>query len=155
MTALITMVGYNKLVDKLHQLRYEEQPIITKMIEESRPTGCVEDNPEYIYAMNLMASLNKKITDIEIALSNCQLFTKEMINPEVVGFSSTVKLLNLNTNKEITYTILSTYESDLDKGIISIDSPLAKELLGNYIGDCVEVNDTDYEILNICYASQE
>lgn len=155
MTVLLTFNGYENLRNKLDNLLKKDLPSVVKLIEDTRPIGCSDEfPPEYMNALDLQNRVEKKILDIRTVLNDCKLFNKEMIqynskNNMKVGFGTIVRLLNCNTNKELTYTLVSIYESDINNGFMSISAPFALEMKGLSIGDTFEFNDVEYEILNV------
>lgn len=157
MTILLTRNGYDILTNKLTKLLKNDLVNVVKMIEETRPIGCSDEfPPEYMQALDLQNRVEKKILDIRKVLNDCELFNPNMITYNKdhnikIGFGSVVKLLNCNTNKEITYTLVSIYESDINNGFMSISAPFAVEMIGLTIGDTFEFNDIEYEILDVTY----
>ena len=155
MTVLLTFNGYENLRNKLDNLLKKDLPSVVKLIEDTRPIGCSDEfPPEYMNALDLQNRVEKKILDIRTVLNDCKLFNKEMIqynskNNMKVGFGTIVRLLNCDTNKELTYTLVSIYESDINNGLMSISAPFAIEMKGLSIGDTFEFNDVEYEILNV------
>lgn len=155
MTVLLTFNGYENLRNKLDNLLKKDLPSVVKLIEDTRPIGCSDEfPPEYMNALDLQNRVEKKILDIRTVLNDCKLFNKEMIqynskNNMKVGFGTIVRLLNCNTNKELTYTLVSIYESDINNGLMSISAPFAIEMKGLSIGDTFEFNDVEYKILNV------
>lgn len=157
MTVLLTHNGYDKLTKDLDKLLKHDLVDVVKMIEETRPIGCSDEfPPEYMQALDLQNRVEKKILDLRSILNDCELFNPNMITYNKdhnikIGFGSVVKLLNCNTNKEITYTLVSIYESDINNGFMSISAPFALEMKGLSVGDSFEFNDIEYEILNVNY----
>ena len=155
MTVLLTFAGYEKLRIKLDNLLKKDLPSVVQLIEDTRPIGCSDEfPPEYMNALDLQNRVEKKILDIRTVLNDCKLFNKEMIqynskNNIKVGFGTIVRLLNCDTNKELTYTLVSIYESDINNGLMSISAPFAIEMKGLSIGDTFEFNDVEYKILNV------
>lgn len=157
MTILLTRNGYDILTNKLTKLLKNDLVNVVKMIEETRPIGCSDEfPPEYMQALDLQNRVEKKILDIRKVLNDCEIFNTNMIKYNKnhnmkIGFGTKVKLLNCNTNKEITYTLVSIYESDINNGYMSISAPFAAEMIGLTIGDTFEFNDIEYEILDVTY----
>lgn len=157
MTILLTRNGYDILTNKLTKLLKNDLVNVVKMIEETRPIGCSDEfPPEYMQALDLQNRVEKKILDIRKVLNDCEIFNTNMIKYNKnhnmkIGFGTKVKLLNCNTNKEITYTLVSIYESDINNGYMSISAPFAVEMIGLTIGDTFEFNDIEYEILDVTY----
>ena len=150
---LLTQKCYNNMADTLYKLRYVEAPKIAEHIDECRSNGSIDDNPEYYQALEDMNRLNKKIDEVASVLATATIFTDNMKKDDTVTFGSTVTFVNAETDKKITYTILSEYDSDVSNGIISVNAPFTKEMLGLHCGDYFCFNDNEYIITNICYSS--
>lgn len=150
---LLTKNCYENMAKKLYQLRYSDAPKLGEHIDECRSNGSIDDNPEYYQALEEMSRLNKKIDELSIILSSATIFSENMRQEDTVTFGTEVTFINTETGKEKTYTILSEYDSDISKGIISVNAPFTKEMLGLHTGDYFYFNDTEYVISNICYSS--
>ena len=151
---LLTNNGYTKLRDDLEKLVKVDLPYVVNMLEETRPIGVSDEfPPEYLQALDLQNRVEKKIMDLRDILNNCCLFNSSMVkrngNDILIGFGCSVVLHNFNTNKDITYSLVSSFESDVNKGLISVDCPFAKEMIGLKSGDDFEFNDIEYEIKNV------
>lgn len=151
---IITQNCYSIIANKLHDLKYKEHPKLAEHLEECRNNGSLEDNPEYYQAFDDLQRLDAKIDELSTVLSSATIFSDTMKQKDTVTFGSTVKFKEDGSKKSKEYTILSIYDSDVDKGIISIESPFAKEMLGLHKGDYFDFNDKTYEIISICYSSQ-
>lgn len=125
---------------------------ISEYIEEIRPIGVVEDNPEYIHALEKQTMIEKKIETLSNIISDVKIFEKNMCRENTVSFGATVTFENCNNNLEKKYTIVSIYESDVNKGLISNQSPFAQSMMGLHIGDIFDFNDVEYEITDISYS---
>ena len=118
----------------------KERPRISNSIAEARSHGDLKENAEYHAAKEEQALLEKKISEIENALSMCQVIdVSEIPYTGKVIFGSTVKLFNLAEDKELKYKIVGNLESDPSNGYISIDTPIAKAIIGKNEGEIVEV----------------
>ena len=150
---ILTRQCYEKLVKQLNTLQHDDIPNAAKYMEECRQSGSLDDNPEYYSALQALDRLNKKADDLEIALKNVTLFDKSMVKGDRIGFGATVEFKNCETKKKKKYTLVSIYDSDLENGFISVDSPFAKEMMNLEKGDFFTFNDIDYEIISICFSS--
>lgn len=150
---LITQTGYDKIIKNIYELKNIKQPLIIKIIEESRPIGVSDEFPqEYLDAMEELARNDKKITELSSLLSNSLIFNKSMIKDyHKIGFGATVTFINCDTNKKNRYTIVGSYESDINNNLISIEAPFVKEMLNMSINDYFYYNDNEYLILSIEY----
>ena len=136
----LTKVGYNKIKEQLQFLKSKERPRISNAISEARAHGDLKENAEYHAAKEEQALIEKKISEIENALSMCQIIeVLEIPYSGKVVFGSTVKLLDLVNDRELIYKIVGNLESDPSNGHISIDTPIAKALIGKNESEVVEV----------------
>lgn len=155
MTVVLTLNGYNKLTEQLNSLVKKDLNDAVKMVEETRPIGCSDEfPPEYLNAIDIQNRVEKKILDIRSVLNDCEIFSNNMVSYDSkhrikIGFGTIVKLLNCDTNKELTYTLVSIYESDINNGLMSISAPFAIEMKGLVEGDTFEFNDIEYEVLSV------
>ena len=155
MTVLLTNRGYDKLRNKLDKLIKEDWVEATQMIEDTRPIGVSDEfPPEYMQALDMQNRVERKIADLQTLLNDCMIFTSNMIkydknHNKMVGFGTKVNILDTETNKEKTYSLVSIYESDIDNGYMSVSAPFAIEMKGLVEGDTFEFNDIEYEILNV------
>ena len=129
-------------------------PKISEAIAEARAHGDLKENAEYHAAKELQGLMEAKINEIESALSNAQVINVKDI-PETgrVVFGSTVKLYDVNSDKEIVYKIVGNLESNPENGHISIETPIAKGLVGKFVDDEVEIETPSgkmtYEIIEV------
>ena len=150
----LTKEGEILLKEKLSNLKFVERPQISQAIAEARAHGDLKENAEYHAAKELQGLSEAKISEIENALANAQVIDVRDI-PETgrVVFGSTVKVYDINNDKEIIYKIVGNLESDPENGIISIETPIAKGLLGKHVDDEINIKtpsgQIDYEILEV------
>ena len=132
----LTKEGEILIKEKLSNLKFVERPEISQAIAEARAHGDLKENAEYHAAKELQGIIEAKINDMENALANAQVIDVTKI-PETgrVIFGSTVKVYDVNEDKDIVYKIVGNLESDPDKGEISIETPIAKGLLGKHVDD--------------------
>ncbi len=149
----LTAEGYKKLKDELDHMRSVERPAISAAIAEARDKGDLSENAEYDAAREAQGLLEMRIAKLEDTIANSRIIDESKIDKSRVQILSTVKLLNMNTNKEMTYTIVSENEANLREGKLAIGTPIAKALLGKKKGDKVEVvvpaGTIHFEILDI------
>lgn len=136
----LTKEGEILIKEKLSNLKFVERPEISQAIAEARAHGDLKENAEYHAAKELQGIIEAKINDMENALANAQVIDVTKI-PETgrVIFGSTVKVYDVNEDKDIVYKIVGNLESDPDKGEISIETPIAKGLLGKHVDDEVSI----------------
>ena len=151
----MTKQGYQNLTDELKHLKFEERPRIVAAIEEARGHGDLSENAEYHSAREQQSFIEGRIQELEGALSHAQVIDTTSLSGDKIVFGATVKLSDADTEQETTYQIVGQYEANLDKGLISLLSPLAKALIGKESGDIVEVKtprgEKSYEILSVKY----
>jgi transcription elongation factor GreA len=150
----ITKEGEVFLKEELSKLKFVERPKISEAIAEARAHGDLKENAEYHAAKELQGLMEAKINEIESTLSNAQVIdVKEIPETGRVVFGSTVNLYDIDNNKELKYKIVGNLESNPEKGHISIDTPIAKGLLGKFVEDEVSIETPSgklsYEILEV------
>ena len=152
----ITVNGAKVLEDELLRLKDEERPRIVNDIATAREHGDLKENAEYHAAKEEQAFVEGRIQEIESKLSRLQIIDVKQLNHDGrCVFGTTVNLLNLSDNSEISYQIVGEDEADIEDGKISCHSPIARALIGNEEGDEVTVKapkgDIIYEILEVYY----
>ncbi len=135
----LTAEGYKRLKDELDQMRKVERPAITAAIAEARVKGDLSENAEYDAAREAQGLLEMRIAKAEAVLSASRIIDETKIDTSKVQILSKVTLLNLKTNKQVVYTIVSENEANLREGKLAIGTPIAKALLGKKKGESVEV----------------
>lgn len=151
----MTPDGYKKLQEKLKYLKSVERPKSVKAIEDARGHGDLSENAEYDAAKEHQGQLNRQITEIETALAMAQIIDPSKINSDKVVFGAKVRLHDIDNGEEVEYRIVGAHESDISEGKISIESPIARALIGKEEGDEVKVKAPTgirtYEILSISF----
>jgi len=150
----LTKEGEVFIKEKLSNLKFVERPKISQAIAEARAHGDLKENAEYHAAKELQGLVEAKISEMENALANAQVIdVKDIPETGRVVFGATVKIYDIDNDKEITYKIVGNLESDPDKGNISIDTPIAKGLVGKFVDDEISVKtpsgNLHYEILDV------
>lgn len=151
----ISQYGYEKLCAELKNLKEIERPNIVKEIDIARGHGDLKENAEYHAAKEKQLFIEARINDLSQVLSNSQVIDPSNLAHDKVSFGSTVKILNLDNDKEFTYSIVGSIESDPSIGLISFGSPIAKSLIGKIPGDEVVIKlpngENSFEILEVFY----
>lgn len=152
----LTKSGEEKLRTELADLKSNQRPAIIEAIAEARAHGDLKENAEYHSAREQQSFIEGRIKDIEAKLSNAQVIDVTTMEPTgKVIFGSTVTLVDIDSDEEITYQIVGDDEADLKANRISFGSPVAKALIGKMEGDEVGVNTPkgviEYEILKVLY----
>ncbi len=135
----MTPEGRQMLLDKLKQLKQIDRPRIVQEIEEARSHGDLSENAEYDAAKERQHQVSEQIKEIEHKLSLAQVIDPKEIDSEKIVFGATVTLADIDNGDEVTYRIVGTHESDIAAGKISIDSPIARALIGKEEGDEAKV----------------
>ena len=136
---MLTLEGLKKLEEELDYLKGEKRKEIAEKIKIARSYGDLSENSEYDDAKNEQAILEARIVTVEATLKNAVLIDEEDISNEHVHVGSSVKLLNLRTDSEVTYKIVGSNEANPSQGKISDESPVGLALIGHSVGDAVEV----------------
>ena len=132
--------GYEKLEKELRHLKVHERKKIANDIAEARAKGDLSENAEYDAAKEAQGKLEDQITKLEDALAHARILDESKVDTSKVYVLSTVTILNKNTDKEMTYTVVAPQEADFKEGKISSESPIGSALMGKEVGDVVEVN---------------
>ncbi len=154
--APMTVAGAEKLREEVNHLKNVERPRISQAIAEARAHGDLKENAEYHAAREQQSFNEGRIADIEGKLSNADIIDVKKVNANgKVIFGATVKLLNLNNEEEVSYTIVGEDEADIKEAKISFGSPIARALIGKTEGADVTVQTpgglVDYEIIEVLY----
>ena len=143
---------------RIKQFR-KERANIAKVIDEARELGDLKENAEYHAAKEKQGLMEARISELGDLVSRAQVIDPSTLSHKRISFGSTVTLLDRATDEELTYTIVGSQESNPDKGLISIQSPLAKLLLGKEEGDEVVANlpsgKKEYDIEEVGYREIE
>ena len=131
----MTAYGYEKLSFELNDLKNRELPEIVKEIEVALEHGDLKENAEYHAAKEKQRLVDLRLVELADVLGFAQIVDPSVLEHARVSFGSTVVLCDMDTDSEITYTIVGGCESNPEQGLISFNSPLAKQLLGKEEGD--------------------
>ena len=130
---------FDKLSKELEQLKTVERAKIAHVIDVARELGDLKENAEYHAAKDKQGLMEARILDLTDLVGRAQVIDPSTLPHERVSFGSTVELLDQEDDSEVTYTLVGSQESNPDKGLISIGSPMARVLLGKEEGDEVEI----------------
>jgi transcription elongation factor GreA len=148
-----TEEGLKKLKDELEHLTSVERPAISKQIAEAREKGDLSENAEYDAAKNAQGLLELKIAKLQEEIRNARIIDESKMDSSKVLILSKVMLKNLNNGATMTYTLVPEKEANLKEFKISVDSPIAKGLLGKTVGEVAEIDvpagKMKFEIVNI------
>lgn len=152
----MTAAGASKLREELNHLKSVERPRIIAAIAEAREHGDLKENAEYHAAREQQGFCEGRIQDIEGKLSNAQIIdiTKIDNNGKVI-FGATVTILNTDTDEETTYKIVGDDEADIKHNLISVNSPIARGLIGKMIDEVTVIQTpagaVEFEIIEVEY----
>lgn len=152
----ITKKGSELLQEELQRLKTVDRPAVIAAISEARAHGDLKENAEYHAAREQQSFLEGRIQEIESTMANCRVIDiSQMPNTGKVIFGSTVTLLNVETEEEVTYQIVGEDEADLKEHKISVSSPIARGLVGKFVDDVVEITTpngfVEYEVMRVEY----
>ncbi len=151
----MTKFGYEKLSAELNDLKNRELPEIVKEIEAALEHGDLKENAEYHAAKEKQRLVDLRLAELANILGAAQIVDPSVLEHARVSFGSTVVLCDMDTDEEITYTIVGGCESNPEEGLISFNSPLAKQLLGKEEGDELKAKlpggTKEFEVLEVKY----
>lgn len=155
-TIPLTKRGADQLRDELQRLKSVERPSVINSIAEARAQGDLSENAEYDAAKEKQGFIEGRIAEIESKLAAAQVIDPSAVDAEGrVVFAATVDLEDLDSGKKVTYQIVGDDEADLDHGLISVSSPIARALIGKFEGDVAAVQAPggvrEYEIISVRY----
>ncbi|HAH59245.1 MAG TPA: transcription elongation factor GreA [Bacteroidales bacterium] len=134
-----TQEGLNKLKAELEQLIVVERPAISQQIAEARDKGDLSENAEYDAAKNAQGMLELKIARLQEVIRGAKIIDESKLDNTKVLILCKVKIKNMHNKATMTYTLVPENEANLKEGKISINSPIARGLLGKKVGDTAEI----------------
>ncbi|AEE19328.1 MULTISPECIES: transcription elongation factor GreA [unclassified Dokdonia] len=134
-----TPEGLKKLKDELNHLRDVERPKASQDIADARDKGDLSENAEYDAAKEAQGMLEMRIAKLENLASNARIIDESQLDTSKVLVHSTVKIKNQINGATMTYKLVAQNEADIKKGLISVDSPIGKGLLGKEVGEVAEI----------------
>jgi transcription elongation factor GreA len=152
----ITLRGAELLREELKRLKTVERPAVVAAIAEARSHGDLSENAEYDAAKERQGFIEGRIAEVDGKLSNAQIIDPAALDADGrVVFGATVDLEDMDGGQSVTYQIVGDDEADLKKNKISLNSPVARALIGKFAGDVAEVQTPggrrEYEILDVRY----
>ncbi|MGH1404549.1 MAG: transcription elongation factor GreA [Alphaproteobacteria bacterium] len=152
-TIPVTKQGFETLSQELSQLKTVARPEVIQAIAEAREHGDLSENAEYHAAREQQSFIEGRIQELEAVTGRAQVIDPASLSGDTVKFGATVTIVDEETDEEETYQIVGDYESDMDKGKLSISAPVARALIGKSDGDSVTVRTPkgtrDYEIISV------
>jgi transcription elongation factor GreA len=151
----MTIYGYEKLQAEVKDLKEVKRPGVVKAIEDALEHGDLKENAEYHAAKEQQKNIDNRLAELQEILGNAQIVDPSELAHSKVSFGSTVVMTDMDTDEEVTYTIVGGAESNPEIGLISFNSPLAKQLLGREEGDEVKMRlpggEKEFEIDEVKY----
>ncbi len=151
----MTIPGFAALEAELQRLKGTERPRIISAISEAREHGDLSENAEYHAAKDQQGLNEARIADLEDKLSRADVIDTSKLSGDTVKFGASVKLVDEDTEEEVTYRIVGEYEANVKQGRLSITSPVARALIGKKKSDIIEVTtpkgSRSYQVLKVAY----
>ncbi len=149
----MTREGLRALENELRRLKSDERPAVIKAIAEAREHGDLSENAEYHAAREKQGFIEGRIAELEDIISRADPIDTSSLSGNTVRFGASVMLADEETDEEFTYRIVGAHEADIERGMISVTSPMARALIGKTVGDSVEVpapgGSKSYEICDV------
>ena len=149
----MTSSGFVKIQEELKKLINEDRPNIIAAIAEARSHGDLSENAEYQYAKEQQSLIEGKILDLESVTSLAEIINVSQLSGKEIKFGATIEIRDDDTNDKSIYQIVGEYESDIENKKLSINSPLARGLIGKTKDDIVEINSPkgikSYSVLSV------
>ena len=149
----MTPAGFKKIKDDLQDLLSVKRPENIKAIAEARAHGDLSENAEYHAAKERQSFIEGKINELQSKIALANVIDPSTISQDTIAFGATVKVLDVDTDKEKIFILVGPEEADIKAGKISIHSPVGKSLIGKEVGDEVTIKapakTIEYEILEI------
>ena len=135
----LTHDGYEKLRKELEHLKTTRRKQLSKAIGEARSHGDISENAEYDAAKEAQGLNEKKIAELEAKLAGAQIIDEEQMSKDEVLIGATVRLKDMKSGEELSYTLVAEEEADYAEGKISVTSPVGSGLVGHKVGDIAEI----------------
>ena len=135
----MTEAGFKKLQEEIEYLETVKRPEIAQQISEAREKGDLSENAEYDAAKEAQGMMEMRLANLKEMLLNARILDADKIDTDSVQILTTVRLLNVKTKQEMTYTIVPDNEANLREKKISVSSPIAKGLLGKKVGEVADI----------------
>ena len=151
----MTLAGKQRLEEELKNLKSVERPAVIQAIATARAHGDLSENAEYDAAKEKQAFIEGRIAEIDDKLARAQVVDPKTIRTDKIVFGAKIELLDVDNDEKKVYFIVGTDEADIKQGKLSIESPVARQLLNKSAGDSVTVKvpkgNVEYEILSVSY----
>ncbi|GAD04736.1 transcription elongation factor GreA [Porphyromonas crevioricanis] len=135
----MTQDGYDKLVAEINELESVQRPEISRQIAEARDKGDLSENAEYDAAKEAQGILESKISQLKGLLANARIIDESLVGTDTVQILNRVTIKNLKNGATMTYTLVSDSEANIKEGKMSVNTPIARGLMGKKVGDKAEI----------------
>lgn len=154
----MTSGGYARLEEELKRLRADERPAVIKALAEAREHGDLSENAEYQAARERQSFIEGRMLELEDKLARAEIIDISQQSGTTVKFGARVKLVDEETDEEVTYQVVGSEEAEIQRGLLSISAPLGRALIGREVGDSVEVSTPRgtryFEILEVAFPGE-
>ena len=151
----ITAQGFAAMQDELKTLKTVERPAVIRALEEARSHGDLSENAEYEAARERQSFIEGRVAELEDTIRRAEVIDVSRLKGKEIKFGATVELADEDTDERVKYQIVGQYEADIGRGLLSLNSPLGRALIGKSVGDSVEVETPRgtkaYEIIKVRY----
>ncbi len=151
----LTTQGFARLEAELKQLKNVERPAVVSAIAEAREHGDLKENAEYHAARDKQSFIEGRVKELEAVISRAEVIDPKDMKGDTIKFGATIKLVDEESEENVTYQIVGEYEASLEQGRIANTAPIARALMGKKAGDNVEVKTPKgtryYEVLSVSY----
>lgn len=149
----MTAEGHRALQDELKTLKTTERPAVIKAIAEARTHGDLSENAEYHAARDRQSFIEGRIAELEDVISRADVIDISKLSGKIIKFGARVKLIDEDTDEQVSYLLVGAHEADLAKKRVSVTSPIGRSLIGKTVGDTFEVQtprgSKSYEIVDV------
>lgn len=151
----MTIAGKKRLEEELKHLKFVERPKVIEEIAVARSHGDLSENAEYDAAREKQGFIEGRIQDLEDKIARAQVVDTSQLQTDKIVFGAIVAIKDLDNDEEKKYQIVGVDEADVKVGKVSIESPIARQLLGKKAGDVVTIRvpkgEIEYEVISIRY----
>lgn len=151
----MTAGGLERLQTELKNLKNVERHAVIKAIAEAREHGDLSENAEYHAARERQGFIEGRIKELEDKIARAEVIDVSALSGKDIKFGATVTLVDEDTNETTTYQLVGVDEADIKKGLLSINSPLARALIGKSMGDSCDIitpmGHKSYEVIEVIY----
>ncbi len=149
----MTASGHNRIEAELKELKSVERPAIIRAIAEAREHGDLSENAEYHSAREKQSFIEGRVLELESLIARADIIDPSTLTGNKIKFGAKVKIVDEDTDEEKTYQIVGEVEANIEAGLLNLNSPLARALIGKEVGDSVEVSTPGggrgYEVLSV------